>query len=205
MFDAALRPLIDPPLAAAGRRLAAAGIGADAVTIAGFALGVIAAVLIAVGEPLLAVPLVLLNRLMDGLDGAVARAGGGGTDRGGFLDIALDFAFYGLVPLAFAVLDPVANALAAAALIAAFYVNGAAFLAFAAVAARRGLTTAAQGEKTIYYLAGIAEGTETIAVFLAMCLVPDWFAALAWLFAALTWASAIARIIGSFRTLRPEP
>jgi phosphatidylglycerophosphate synthase len=205
MFDAALRPLIDPPLTAAGRRLAAAGIAADAVTIAGFAVGVVASVMVAVGQPLLAVPLVLLNRLMDGLDGAVARASGGGTERGGFLDIALDFAFYGLVPLAFAVADPTANALAAAALIAAFYVNGAAFLAFAAVAARRGLTTTAQGEKTIYYLAGIAEGAETIAVFLVMCLVPGWFATLAWLFAALTAVSAIARIIGSFRTLRPEP
>jgi phosphatidylglycerophosphate synthase len=194
VFDSALRRIIDPPLDRLGRRVAAAGVGADAVTLAGFAIGVAAAAAIAGGLSLLALPLVALNRLMDGLDGAVARARGGGTPRGGFLDVSLDFVFYGLIPLAFAVADPGANALAAAALLAAFYANGAAFLAFAAVAADRGMTTTAQGVKSIYYLAGVAEGGETIAAFVLMCLFPEAFAPIAWTFAALTAVSAAARV-----------
>jgi phosphatidylglycerophosphate synthase len=137
----------------------------------------------------------------DGLDGAVARVVGR-SDRGGFLDITLDFAFYGMVPLGFALSDPLSNALPAAFLLASFYVNGAAFLAFAALAGRRGLTTEAQGVKSLYYLAGIAEGTETIAVFAAMCLFPAWFPALATGFAVVTTASAAARIIAGAQALR---
>ena len=61
----------------------------------------------------------LLNRALDGLDGALARLSRV-TDRGAFLDIGLDFVFYAAIPLAFAVSDPAANALAAAVLLAAF-------------------------------------------------------------------------------------
>lgn len=200
MFDARLRPLIDPALDAAGRRLAAAGVGADALTLTGFSAGLAAAAAVALGWFGLGAVLVLANRLADGLDGAVARAAGG-SDRGGFLDIALDFAFYGLIPLAFAVADPAANALAAAAVLAAFYVNGAAFLAFAALAGKRGLSTTAQGVKAIYYLAGLMEGAETVAVFLAWCLLPGWFAPLAAAMAALTALSAAARIVMGARAL----
>ncbi|HUG62427.1 MAG TPA: CDP-alcohol phosphatidyltransferase family protein [Methylomirabilota bacterium] len=203
MFDARLRPLIDPPLNAMAHSLARRGVGADGLTVAGFVCGLAAAGLIAVGAFLPAAGLVALNRLLDGLDGAVARVRGA-SDRGGFLDISLDFAFYGLVPLAFAVADPQANALAAATVLAAFYVNGATFLAFAAVAEKRMMTTTAQGMKSIYYLAGIAEGGETVAVFLAWCLFPGWFAPLAYAFAAVTGVSAAARIVIGARRLGPE-
>lgn len=201
MLDAALRRLIDPPLDRAGRWLAARGVAADALTVSGFAIGVAAAAAIAVGQPLVAFLLIGLNRLADGLDGAVARATAK-TDRGGYLDITLDFAFYALVPLAFAVADPTRNALPAAALLAAFYVNGAAFLAFAVMAEKRGLTTRAQGEKSLYYVAGLAEGAETIAVFALMCLWPTAFPLLAAVFAALTAASAAARVVLGARALR---
>jgi phosphatidylglycerophosphate synthase len=200
MFDALVRPLIDPPLNAAGRRLAAVGARADAFTLAGFAAGLAAAAAVALGETWVAFLLVLVNRLADGLDGAIARATEK-TDRGGFLDITLDFAFYGAIPLAFAVLDPAANGLAAAAVLAAFYLNGTAFLAFAVMAEKRGLSTDAQGAKSLYYVSGLAEGTETVAVFAAWCLFPGWFAPLAYGMAALTAASAVARIAAGARQL----
>lgn len=200
MFDARLRPLIDPPLDRAGRRLAAAGISADTVTITGFGFGLAAAVAIATGLYTLGALLIAVNRICDGLDGAVARASGG-SDRGAFLDISLDFAFYGLIPLAFALADPATNALPAAVLVTAFYVNGAAFLAFAALAARRGLTTQAQGRKGLYYMAGLAEGGETVAALLAAALMPQHFPVIALGFAALTALSATARIIAGARAL----
>ncbi|WP_067339542.1 CDP-alcohol phosphatidyltransferase family protein [Stappia indica] len=200
MFDARLRPLIDPPLNAAGRRLAAAGVGADAVTLAGFACGIAAAFAICWHAPLLAALLILANRLADGLDGAVARARAR-TDRGGYLDIVLDFFFYGAIPFAFALADPAANALAASALLLSFYMNGASFLGFAIMAEKRGLATSAQGAKSLYYLGGLAEGAETIAVFLAFCLLPAAFAPIAWAFAAVCAVSATARLVMVSRLL----
>lgn len=194
MFDARIRPLIDPPLNALGRQLARAGIGPNSVTVTGFAFGLGAALAIAAGFPLLGCVLVALNRLADGLDGAVARATRK-TDLGGYLDITLDFFFYGAIPLAFAINAPEQNALPAAALLCSFYANGSAFLAFAIMAERRGLETEKQGAKSLYYLSGLAEGTETIALFLLMALFPVWFPVLAWGFAAICFVSAFARVL----------
>ncbi len=201
MFDARLRPLIDPPLNAAGTTLAKSGISANTITITGFGLGLAAAVLIATGFSLLGCLFLLLNRLADGLDGAVARVNGK-TDLGGYLDITLDFFFYGAIPFAFAVANPETNALPAAALLLSFYANGSAFLAFAIMAEKHGLETDKQGSKSLYYLGGLAEGAETIGLFVLMCLWPSGFAILAWAFAAICILSASARLLIAARTLR---
>ncbi len=203
MLDGIVRRLIDPPLDRLGARLAGAGIGADAVTLAGFALGMACAGAVAAGLDGLALALLALSRLCDGLDGAVARASRR-TDRGGFLDIVLDFAFYGAIPAAFALRDPGANALPAAILLLAFYVNGASFLAFAAVAAKRGLESRIWGLKSIYFTAGLAEGTETILAFAAMILFPMAFPTLAYLFAGLTVMSALSRVALAWSAFRDE-
>lgn len=201
MFDARLRPLIDPPLNAVGRTLAATGLAANAVTAIGLGFGLAAAALIALGYPLLALPLLLANRLADGLDGAIARATSR-TDLGGYLDIVFDFLFYGAVPVAFALADPAANGVAAAVLLFSFYANGAAFLTFAIMAERRRLETSRQGLKSLYYLGGLAEGAETILVFTLMCVWPDSFAVLAYSFAALCGLSAAARIATAIQVLK---
>lgn len=200
MFDARLRPLIDPPLAMAARRLAALGVAADMLTLAGLAAGLGAAIAIVQGAMGTALALFLLGRLADGLDGAVARLGEP-SDRGGFIDIVADFAVYAAIPLAFAVAEPARNALAAATLLASFILSGISFLAFAAVAAKRGMTTTAQGQKAIFYLAGLAEGFETIVVFTAMCLWPGAFAPIAFAFAGLCFVSAAGRVVRAVRLL----
>ena len=194
MLDARLRPWIDPPLNRAGKWLASRGITADAMSLAGSGVGMLAALAIALGQFSIGLVLIMGNRLADGLDGAIARATKA-SDRGGFLDISLDFVFYAAIPLAFAVHDPAANALAAASLIASFLANGAAFLGYAIVAAKRGLSSTAQGRKSIYYVAGLAEGAETIAFFLALCIWPSAFPGLATAFAVLCTLSAVARIV----------
>lgn len=179
-------------LAPPARVLARRGVRADHITLAGFAIGLLALPLLASGWFALALVAILANRLLDGLDGAVARAGRP-TDRGAFLDIALDFFFYGLIPFGFALYDPMANALPAAALILAFIGTGSSFLAFAVVAAKRGLANADYPAKGIYFLGGLTEGTETIAVFVAMCLWPSAFAVLAWGFAGLCLLTTLFR------------
>ena len=192
MIDARILPLQRAALRPLARVLADRGVGADAISIAGFALGVLAVPALALGWFGAALALIALNRVMDGLDGAVARIAGP-TDRGAFLDIALDFVFYALISLGFALHDPAANALPAAALIAAFVGTGSSFLAFAAIAAKRGETAPSFPQKGIYYLGGLTEGFETIATFLVMCVIPQAFPVLAWLFAAACALTTLLR------------
>ena len=201
MLDARLRRLIDPPLDRLSVPLAARGLSANAITVAGFALGLCAAVAIAGRAYLLGLTLLLLNRLCDGLDGAVARRRGV-TDLGGFLDIVLDFLIYAAVPFAFALADPAANALPGAFLIFSFMGTGSSFLAYAIMAAKRGIATELRGRKSLYYLGGLTEGTETIVAFVLACLWPAWFPLIAWIFGALCWLTTATRIAIAWQTLR---
>lgn len=202
MFDRLLYPRIAQLLRPPASALAARGVRADHVTLAGFALGLCALPLLALHWYGLALGAILLNRLADGLDGAVARVTGP-TDRGAFLDVALDFFFYATVPLGFALADPSANALPAAVLITAFVGTGSSFLAFALVAERRGLTAADYPTKGLFYLGGLTEGAETIAVFCAMALFPAWFPALALLFAAACASTTVTRWLAGWRAFAP--
>ncbi len=203
MLDGLMRRLIDPPLDRIGSLLARGGVSADHVTFAGLILGLACAAAIAAGADWLALALLALSRICDGLDGAVARAGAI-SDRGGFLDIVFDFIFYGAVPLAFALRDPDANATATAVLLFTFYVNGASFLAFAAIAAKRGMTTQMRGVKSIYFTAGLAEGSETIIAFALMIAFAHHFPLTAYFFAGLTMMSALARIALAYALFADE-
>ncbi len=189
------------PLDGVAGALVRAGVGADAITIAGFAVGMAAAAAIALGHPIAGLVLMLCSRLADGLDGAVARQTRP-TDRGAFLDISLDFLFYASIPLAFALLDPAANALAAAVLLAAFIGTGSSFLAFAVMAGKRGLASTAYPKKGLYYLGGLTEATETLVCFVLMCLWPQHFAALALGFAALCALTIATRLWAGWTLLR---
>ena len=196
MLDATARRLIDPPLNAAGRALATRGVTADGVTLAGLAIGLLAAVAVWSGVFALALLLILASRIADGLDGAVARATKT-TDFGGYLDIVADFTFYGAIPLAFILHDPSANGIAGAVLLTSFYVNGTSFLGYAILAEKKGKETKAQGVKSLYYSNGLLEGTETIVFFVLLCLFPAAFSLLALIFAALCFLTAILRVIGA--------
>jgi phosphatidylglycerophosphate synthase len=200
MFDSNIRALIDPLLARPGQLLAANGVSADVITVGGCALGIAGAFAIAFGQFGIALTLLIANRIADGLDGAVARATQR-TDLGAFLDITLDFLIYAAVPLGFAAWSPHANALPAAFLLASFVVNGSAFLAFSIMAERRGLVTTRQGQKSIYYLAGVTEGFETIAFMAAFCLFPTEFPVLATIFGTLCWLSAASRLVLGWKLL----
>lgn len=204
MIDRYLLSVQEALLRPAARTLAALRVDADRLTLIGFAAGVLAALALAFGREMAGLLLIVLNRILDGLDGAVARIAGP-TDRGAFLDTACDFVFYALVPLGFALADPARNALPAAALIAAFVGTGSSFLAFAVIAAKRGLTANAYPSKGIYYLGGLAEGAETIAVFAAMCLWPALFPLFAWVFAAICLFTTLARWHMAWRSFAATP
>jgi len=204
MFDDRIRPLIDPVLNRMGRRLASLGVRANAVTLTGLALGLVSALMIALGASTWALVPLLASRLADGLDGAVARATRK-TDFGGYLDIGSDFLFYGAVPLAFVWLDPESNGLAGAFLLTSFYFNAASFLGFAILAEKHEMKSDARGTKSLYFTGGLLEGTETIGFFVLLCLVPQFFAPLAWIFGALCFVTALSRVLLARKVFPEEP
>lgn len=208
MLDRPALALLRPLLMALARPWVRMGLGANSLTLCGFALGLLAVVLIVFGDDVrsgqpawLALAALLLSRLMDGLDGTVARLTKP-TDRGAFLDITLDFIFYASIPLAFALADPAANALPAAVLLASFIGTASSFLAFAVMAEKRGLKSTAFPSKGLYYLGGLTGGTETILCFVAMCLWPQHFAVLAYGFAALCGLTLLTRLWAGWNALK---
>ena len=192
MFDRHLISVQKRVLAPIAKRLAERGTSADAITIVGFVIGIAAVPMLAVSAYLPALVCIILNRILDGLDGAVARLNGP-TDRGAFVDIALDFFFYGAVPVGFALADPVANALPAVFLLCSFIGTGSSFLAFAAISHKRGELVAPYPGKGIQFVGGLTEGTETIALFVGMCTFPALFPVLAYIFAALALVTTMVR------------
>lgn len=194
MFDRHMRKVIDPPLTWAAGWLAKTPLSANHLTILGMMLGLAAAWRIYALDFGVAAALIAASRLADGLDGPLARARGAASDFGGYLDIVCDFVFYAAVPLAFA-LAIQDYAVPAACLLASFLLTGVSHLAFAIHAEKRGLSTDAQGQKSFYFAEGLAEGTETIAVFLAMCFLPRLFPLLAYTYAALCVLSALGRTV----------
>ena len=185
---------------AAARRLQRANISADMMTWAGFACGVAAVALITTQHYWLAIVFILLNRVGDSMDGALARLNGP-TDKGGFLDITLDFIFYAGVVLGFALADPLHNALPAAVLLFSFFGTGCSFLAFAIMAEKQKLASMDYPDKGFYYLGGLTEGAETIVCFVLMCLFPQWFAVFAYIYAAMCTMTTIVRVTFGVKTL----
>lgn len=200
MLDSRIIPFIRRPLALMARPLCRAGVSANQISLVGFAIGMLALPLLALGLYGWALFAILTNRLLDGLDGAVARQTLI-TDRGGFLDITLDFIFYAAVVLGFALAAP-ANALPAATLLFAFMGTGSSFLAFAIMAGKRGIENPVYQHKSLYYLGGLTEGSETLALFVLMCLWPAAFGWLAYGFALLCAITTLTRLWSGYHTLR---
>lgn len=201
MFDRSASLLIQPLVKRLARLAAGFGLNANQITVAGFCIGLFAAFLIANGAYGEGAAAILISRLFDALDGAVARQTHA-TDAGGFLDVALDFVFYASIPLAFALADPARNALPAAVLLAAFIGTGTSFLAFAVLATKRGMRNLDYPQKSFYFLGGLTEATETLACFLAMCVWPEFFIELAYGFAALCGVTTLTRIWWGWRAFQ---
>jgi phosphatidylglycerophosphate synthase len=194
MLDPLVRRWIDPSLTRAGAWLARRDMSANAFSLAGLAIGLTTVPLLAWGRYDAALVAILVNRLIDGLDGPIARHKGT-TPFGGYLDIMCDMGFYAAVPLGFALARP-DNALWAALLLASFVCTAASFLGRAVLAGQRGEPDdGARGAKSFFNAAGIVEGTETIIAFVLFCLFPAAFPWLAGIFAALCFWTAAARVM----------
>lgn len=200
MLDAPLRKLIDSPLDRAAAILVRHGVRADWVTWVGFVLGLAAVPAIAFHAYWGGLALIVLSRLLDGLDGAIARHSRV-SDVGAFLDIALDFIFYAAMPFAFALAMP-ERALAAGFLIFSFIASGSTFLAYAVLAGKRGLSTELNGKKSIYYSGGLTEGSETLIAFSLACIFPSWFSVICYVFGTLCFVTGGTRIGAALANFR---
>ncbi|VFQ43212.1 CDP-alcohol phosphatidyltransferase family protein [Desulfoluna butyratoxydans] len=185
------------PLEGLAAPLKARGVHADKVTMTGFGVGVLAVPALAMGWYGVALVFIVANRIADGIDGILARDAGP-SDAGGFLDIVLDFIFYSAVVVGFALADPGRNALAASVLIFSFVGTGSSFLAYAAMAHKQGRDPSG---KALNYLEGLTEGTETIAFYVAACLFPTAFPALALAFAAACGITTVTRVSRAYQDL----
>ncbi|MGU9962022.1 MAG: CDP-alcohol phosphatidyltransferase family protein [Candidatus Puniceispirillales bacterium WSBS_2018_MAG_OTU23] len=196
MLDSRVRPFVDIATGYIGRQFAQFGLTANMITLIGAGFGILAFCAIATGYYGFGLAMIVLNRLFDGIDGAVARHFGA-TDLGGYLDIVADFIFYSIIPLGFAIATP-EHALAATVLIFSFVGTGSSFLAFAIMAEKNNISTDIRGKKSIYYLGGLTEGTETIAVLIIMCIWPQFFHIFAYSFALLCGVTTVSRIYWAY-------
>jgi len=204
MLDKLITPVIQPLLMPLVKLTHKRGITADNITVSGFLIGLLAVPFIVFEYWYAAMVAIILNRLLDGLDGELARFAKQSSSAGGFLDITLDFLFYAAIPLGFIVVNPEQNAIAGSILLAAFIGTGSSFLAFAIAAEKFKLEKPQFKYKSFYYLNGLTEGTETIALFIAFCILPQHFSLLAILFSLACGMTIFTRIYGGYQTLKQQ-
>lgn len=199
MLDAPVRARLATPLAAFARRAASAGLGPDVVTATGLVVGIGACVAAGYAVWPLALALWLVNRALDGLDGALARVGGGGSDLGGFLDFVADFVVYGGFVVGVAIAVPDAR-IACTVLLAAYLLDNVALLSFASLVEKRAM--AFGDERSLRFTPGLTEGTETVLAYVAFCVVPGHAAVVAWVFAGMVLFTVGQRVRLAVMTLR---
>lgn len=203
MIDRGLRRHKELALAPVAR-LVPRAVHPTALTVAAVVPGLGAAVAAAAGAPALALALWLANRTLDGLDGAVARRSGRQSDIGAYADILLDVGVYAAIPLGIAAgQDSRAAWVAAAALLASFYVNAISWSYLSALLERRGAGAAARGDVTAVTMPpGLVEGAETVILLGLALAVPAWSVAVMWVMAAGVAVGVAQRAIAAARALR---
>lgn len=204
MLDKFVTPVIKPILIPVVSLLHKRGVTADQLTLVGFLIGMLALPLLAFELWYSALIAIALNRILDGLDGALARYANQSSSAGGYLDITLDFLFYAAIPLGFILANPEQNAVAGSILLATFIGTGSSFLAFAIAAEKFKIDKPQFKYKSFYYLNGLTEGTETIALFIAFCIWPQHFTLLAYLFSVACAVTIFTRIHGGYHTLKQQ-
>jgi phosphatidylglycerophosphate synthase len=166
-------------------------------------VGVVAAVAAWQQAYVVALALWALNRVLDGLDGTVARMHGKQSDLGGYLDIVLDITVYALIPLALAFgINSADVYMSLAFLLGTFYVNGASWMYLAALLEKRRHGAAMQGELTTVTMpGGLIEGTETIIFYTLFLLLPVYLPALFTIMGVLVIFTAGQRLVWASRHL----
>ena len=198
MFDPPLRRLLARPLDSAAAGLERFGVRPLAVTAIGLLLGLGSAAAAAAALWSVALVLWLASRLADGLDGPLARRRGA-TGAGGFADICADVIVYGTTVIGVAV-GAGGSRWPYLLVLLGYYANGTAFLAFSSIAEKTG--TQRDDGRSLSFLGGLAEGTETFVVHSAWLIFPSAAGGIAVGWGSWVMASAAGRLITGYRALR---
>lgn len=199
MLDQLARKICHKPLNIMALGLQKLHVSPNILTLLGLGIGLMVLPILSARRYDLAVVLILINRLIDGLDGPLARRLGP-SDYGAYLDIVCDMIFYAAIVLGMALAQP-ENALWSAVLLFSFMGTSASFLAFAILAEKHQLKD--PEKRGLYYLEGLAEGTESILFFIAFMLFPWLYKGLALAFSLLCWLTIMVRLVTVRRRLRP--
>lgn len=205
MLDSVLRPIKERVLAPLAVRVDHR-VSPMTVTIAAFIAGMTAALFAAQGMQGAALAAWVVNRVLDGFDGTLARTQGTQSDLGGYVDLLLDFVVYASIPIALVVGTPPAArqalTLSALFLLSVFYINAASWMYLSAVLERRGAGARARGELTSVTMPdGLIGGTETIALYTLFFLWPAQLGPLFTLMTLLVSATIGQRLWWAARSL----
>ncbi|MEX1020333.1 MAG: CDP-alcohol phosphatidyltransferase family protein [Litorilinea sp.] len=200
MRDAALRSQKDRLMTPFARR-AFVRVHPNLISVVAMAVGLAAAWAVTQELYWLGLGLWWGNRILDGLDGLVARLHHKQSDFGGYLDLLLDFVVYLAVPVAFVLAQPTGVHLwALVALVGSYVLNTISWTVLAAILEKRQLQSSARAT-TIEMPVGIVEGAETIVLYTVFFLIPWAVGILFWLMAALVMATVVQRVIWAYRHL----
>ena len=157
-----------------GEKIAKIGLSANLITLFGLCIGLLAMNFVAMQNYMTAIICILLNRFLDGLDGAVARQNKI-TDFGIFLDTTCDYVFYAAIIFGFAIANPEQNAISAAFLLFAFTVAAVTMLSYTIIAHKKNKSSYLALNNSPFYFWGIAQGAETFIALILLCLLPSYF------------------------------
>lgn len=173
----------------------------NVVSLAALVVGLLAVLAVIQQAFLVGLVLWICNRILDGLDGVVARAHQKQSDFGGFLDLFLDFIIYLAVPIAFVVALPTqANFWGVIALLTSYVLNSISWTTLSALLEKRRLHTTNR-QTSIEMPTGLIEGAETIVFYIAFYLFTSYLAPLFWLMAVLVVITAGQRLVWAYRHL----
>jgi len=202
MFDDLLRDLKDRVLAPVARAIGGR-VSPLAISLIGFGAGLAAVPFLLRRQYGAALACWLANRILDGLDGTLARVQGRSSDLGAYLDLLLDFVVYAALPIALALGQPSPLLLVALGfLLGTFYLNAASWMYLAAILERRGRGATATGERTqVTMPPGLVAGTETILFYAAFMLWPPQAAPLFVVMTGLVLVGVVQRVLWAHRHL----
>lgn len=145
----------------------------------------------------------LLNRIIDGLDGTVARISNRQTDWGGYLDIMLDFVIYALIPISFTLVYSSAyySYLFLSIMLAVFYINSASWMYLSTLIQKRSCNNPDKELTSVPMPAGLIEGTETILAYTLFFLFPAYLSQIFLVVSGLTLLGIMQRMIWGYKNL----
>ena len=203
MIDRYLRPLKDKILFPIAGRVGSY-LSPNQVSVIAFIFGLASCAMILLNQLYAALVFWLLNRIIDGLDGTIARLSERENDWGGYLDIMLDFTIYALIPICLALIigDGILIYLSLSVMLGVFYINSASWMYLSAVQEKRSMKNIKKQLTSVPMPTGLIEGTETIFLYTLFFFFPSYLPVLFFTVSGLTLVGIVQRMSWGYRNLQ---